>query len=424
MSRDKYENTLVAVFGLAIGLMSFDQLGISYLMPFVEPDLALTHTEAGLLMSGYWVAFALSSYATGFGVDRLSRRKPLLVAILCLFSLCSIFPAMASSFGSLLAARAVMGLLEGALFTAVQSFVALASPQGRRGSNLGIVAGVCPNILGILIAPPLLVQISLHSGWRMGCLAVLVPGLLTALMVTTLIREPVTVDTRSPLAKPEGRPRHERLSRVLHLRNIWLCAGLCCFYVAYLNAGFTFLPLYYINIRHFSSQQMSLLMGILGISAVLFAFLLPAASDRLGRRPVLMASGLLSVLSPMAALFVTGPIGLLASLMLIGWAMSGTISLIASTIPAETVPPNHLSTVIGLIIAVGVMVGGLAGPGVAGWVADHWGLRGPLLLQAGYAGATFLLATGLVESARRSAQLSTPTTTPSADAARTSGSSP
>jgi MFS family permease len=199
---------------------------------------------------------------------------------------------------------------------------------------------------------------------------------------------------------------------------------LCCFYVAYLNAGFTFLPLYYINIRHFTSQRMSLLMGILGISAVLFAFLLPAASDRLGRRPVLMAAGLLSVLSPMAALFVTGPIGLLASLMLIGWAMSGTISLIASTIPAETVPPNHLSTVIGLIIAVGVIVGGLAGPGIAGWVADHWGLRGPLLLQTGYAAATFLLATWLVESARRSAQLSTPTTTPSASAARTSGSSP
>jgi len=82
-------------------------------------------------------------------------------------------------------------------------------------------------------------------------------------------------------------------------------------------------------------------------------------------------------------------------LMLIGCAISGTASLITSTIPAETVPPQHLATAIGLIIAVGVIIGGLAGPGIAGWVADTQGLGGPLLLQAGYAIATFILAAGL-----------------------------
>ena len=421
--RNRYENTLLAVFGLALGLMAFEQLGISYLIPFVAPDLALSNTQVGLLMSGYWAVFALSSYATGLSFDRLSRRKPLLVVILCLFSLCSILSAVATSFGTLLAARATMGLLEGALFTAVQSFVALGSEQERRGSNLGIVAGVCPNILGILIAPLLLVQISLHFGWRMGCVAVLAPGLLTALLVAIVIREPGIAAAKPLRARPEDRARHDRPAGVLRLRNIWICAGLCCFYVAYLNAGFTFLPLYYINARHFSSQQMGILLGVLGIAAVLFAFLLPAASDRLGRRPVLMASGLLSMISPLAAIFVAGPIGLLAPLMLIGWAMSGTASLITSTIPAETVPSHQLSTVIGLIICVGVIIGGLVGPGEAGWVADHWGLRGPLLLQASYAVAAFLLASGLIESAKPSARAPESTATPSTGVTRTSESS-
>jgi len=399
--RNRYENTMVAIFGLAIGLMSFEQLGISYLIAFIQPALRLNNTQIGLLMSVYWVAFALSSYATGSLLDRLRRRKPLLVSILATFSLGCLLSALATSFGTLAGARALMGLLEGSLFTAVQSFVALESTPLRRGSNLGIVAGVCPNILGILIAPIVLVQVALHFGWRAGCMAVLGPGMLTAILVAAVVREPVPGELRPPA---EGQPRAEpspstanrgRLTELLRLRNVWICAGLCCFYVAYLNAGFTFLPLYYINVRHFPSQQMSALMGVLGISAVLFAFLLPVASDRFGRKPVLMVSGCLSVLGPLAALFVSGPIALLASLMLIGCAISGTASLITSTIPAETVPPQHLATAIGLIIAVGVIIGGLAGPGIAGWVADTRGLGGPLLLQAGYAVATFILAAGL-----------------------------
>ncbi|MBS0419679.1 MAG: MFS transporter [Proteobacteria bacterium] len=374
--RNRYENTLVAIFGLAIGSMSFEQLGISYLIPFIQPALQLSNTQVGLLMSVYWVAFALSSYATGSVLDGLRRRKPLLVLTLVSFSLGSLWSAGAASFGALVAARAFMGLLEGSLFTAVQSFVALASTPERRGSNLGIVAGVCPNILGILIAPMVLVQMSLHFGWRVGCAAVLVPGMMTALLVATVIHEPAAMQAPSaPSTVKRG-----RLIELLRLRNVWICAGLCCFYVAYLNAGFTFLPLYYINVRHFPSQQMSALMGVLGISAVLFAFLLPVASDRLGRRSVLMASGCLSVVGPLAALLISGPIALLACLVLIGCAISGTASLITSTIPAETVPPQHLATAIGLIIAVGVIIGGLVGPGIAGWVADTRGLGGPLLL--------------------------------------------
>lgn len=395
IQRTRYEVALVALFGLAIGLMSFEQLGISYLMPFVQPALGLNNTQVGLLMSAYWVAFAVSSYTTGTLVDRIGRRKPLLVATLSAFATCSVLSACATSFAALFAARAFMGLWEGALFTAVQSFVALASAPERRGSNLGLVAGVCPNILGILVAPIVLVQLTLHFGWRIGFATVLVPGLITALLIATFIHEPVT--TRSVANIGHG-ARHGRLTGILHLRNLWLCAGLCCFYVAYLNAGFTFLPLYYINIRHFSSQEMSLLMGVLGISAVLFAFILPAASDRLGRKPAMIASSLLSTVSPLAALYVSGPIGLLAPLMMIGWALSGTVSLIVSIIPSETVPPNGLSTAIGLIIAVGVIVGGLAGPGAAGWVADHWGLRAALLLQVGYAVGALLSSLALIET--------------------------
>ncbi len=250
----------------------------------------------------------------------------------------------------------------------------------------------------------MLVQLALHFDWRIGFTAVLVPGIVTALLVSILIHEPVRSDAKPLIKDAQDGAAPGPLNGVLHLRNVWLCAGLCCFYVAYLNAGFTFLPLYYINIRHFSSQEMSLLMGVLGISAVLFAYLLPAASDRLGRRPVMMVSSLLSAVSPLAALYVSSPIGLLASLMLIGWAMSGTVSLIASIIPAETVPPNRLSTTIGLIIAIGVIVGGLAGPGAAGWIADHWGLRAPLLLQVGYAAGALLFSTALIETLPRNTQ--------------------
>ena len=143
------DTRVVAILCLVVGVMSFDQVGINFLMPFIKPDLHLKNTQVGLLVSVYWVAFAVSSYASSFLAEALGRRKAFLVITLVLFSLCSVVPSFVTSFGTLLAARLAMGFLEGPMLPLAQSIIALESPIERRGTYMGIVGNLGGPILGL-----------------------------------------------------------------------------------------------------------------------------------------------------------------------------------------------------------------------------------------------------------------------------------
>lgn len=395
-----YESWMVAIMGLALGVNAFEQFSLSYLMPFIQPALRLDNADVGLVTSFYWVAFAAGSSLIGTVADYGTVDKKTLAAIvLAAMALSSPLSGFAGSFAMLAGARALMGLWEGALLTAVQSIVAVQSSDARRGMNMGIVASLSPNILGFFVAPLALVQIAVHFSWRDGFFVVLVPGLVCAALVTAVIRNAPSISTPGDLASEMRQSLHRPIAEVLQYRNVWLSAALCCCFVAYISLGFTFLPLYFVNVRRFSSQQMSYLMGLLGLSAVVFAFLLPALSDRIGRKSVMIIAAASSLLCPLDVLYYQGPITVLAAGLFAGWALSGTGSFFMGTIPSETVPARIVSTAIGLIIASGVLIGGLLGPSFAGWSADRWGLQAPLLVQTGCAAAAVLIAAGLRETA-------------------------
>ncbi len=394
------DTRVVAILCLVVGVMSFDQVGINFLMPFIKPDLHLKNTQVGLLVSVYWVAFAVSSYASSFLAEALARRKAFLVITLVLFSLCSVVPCFVTSFGTLLAARLAMGFLEGPMLPLAQSIIALESPIERRGTYMGIVGNLGGPILGLFVAPLLLVKLASLYGWRSGFLAIPAPGLLCALLVARLVPEPSA--GKSALSRGDAPAASDgRLTEVLRFRNVYLCAVLCCCYLAYINLGFAFLPLFYVNVKQFSPQQMSFLMGLLGIAAAVAGVLLPAISDRIGRRPVMVMAGSLGIAFPLVAIYFGGPVAILAVFLCIAWALSGTPSIFTATIPSETVPARSISTAMGLIVGVGTIGGGFAGPAIAGWSADRWGLQAALMMQAGCAAAAALAAAGLRETAPR-----------------------
>jgi MFS family permease len=151
--------------------------------------------------------------------------------------------------------------------------------------------------------------------------------------------------------------------------------------VAYITTTFGFLPLFFIQARHLPAQEMSVLMSVLGISGLALGIALPAASDRIVRKPIMIVSSLIGMLCPLAALCYSGPVGVLALLLFIGWAIVGAAPLTFATIPSESVPPGSVSTALGLIVALSTIVGGVASPLLAGWSADQWGLSAPLIFE-------------------------------------------
>ena len=174
----------------ALGLLTVINL-VSYLernaiFALFEPikrDLGLSDAHLGWLGSAYVLVFSLASVPAGIAGD-LGSRRVVIAAGVVLWSVATSLSGLAEGFGSLLFARAIIGLGGAAAATAGASLVADYFPGRRRSVAMGLfMAGVAiGGVLGILIAG----QLEHRYGWRVAFLTLGLPGFLFAAMVLRL----------------------------------------------------------------------------------------------------------------------------------------------------------------------------------------------------------------------------------------------
>jgi MFS family permease len=417
----RYETWLMVLLSLAFGFVFFDRNSMNFLAPFVAPELGLNNTQIGMLASGFSFAWALAGYFGGRLSDASGRRKSVVLVAFVIFSLCSFLSGMASGFVMLLASRILMGLAEGPILPISQSLVALESTESRRGFNMGFMQNFGSNLLGSFVAPLVLVALATHYGWRNAFYIAGIPGFILAIFIWKFVREPKTHAVGSATVAPDpgvaAGARAMRITDMFKFRNMWICVLMSIFMVPWMILAWVFMPLFYVNFRHFSPEDMGKLMSVLGVSAALFGFLVPALSDRIGRKPVMVGFSLIGVLCPLAALYYSGSLVALGTLIFIGWSASGVFPLFMATIPSETIPARYIATSLGIVMGLGELIGGVATPSIAGWAADLYGLQAPILIEAGCAVVATVLALFLVETApvkvkARSAPGSQPVGTP------------
>jgi len=162
-----------------------------------------------------------------------------------------------------------------------------------------------------------------------------------------------------------------------------------------------FMPLYLVNVRHYSADTEGWLMGTLGISATIGSFVVSGLSDRIGRRPIMILLPFLGVILPLGAMYYMGSVWVLAALFFFGWALTGIFPLFMATVPSESVSPALRASALGLCMGTGELIGGVFSPSLAGIAADHTSLRAPLWIMVGLAVVGGLLAFGLRETAPR-----------------------
>jgi MFS family permease len=397
----KYETRLMWVLGVTFGFLFFDRNAANFLMPFIASDLHFNNKQIGLIASALSFTWAISAYVGGAFSDRTGNRKAMLLITVVAFSLCSFASGLAGSFATLFLARLLMGAAEGPFLPVAQSLVALESTAARRGNNMGVMQNCGSNLLGSFLAPLVLVAIANAYSWRWSFFLAGVPGLIMALLIAKYVRQPApaAAPAAPALGAAPAAAAGMRLGEMLRHRNMWLCMLMSIFMVAWMVLGWAFLPVFYIKVRQLSTSQMSLLMSVLGLSAAFFSFIVPALSDRYGRRPIIVLFNLIGLGVPLAALYFQGSLVLLGALIFVCWSASGTFPLFMGTIPSETIPTRYVATSLGLVVGLGEILGGVGAPAFAGWAADLYGLQAPMIMMAVCAIAGTLLALFLRETA-------------------------
>ena len=370
-----YEWKAVLILSLAFGLVGLDRFVLPPLFPTMMKDLNLNYQDLGNLVGALGVAWGFSAVVLGGLSDRIGRRRVLVPAVV-LFSFLSVLSGMATGLVSLLFIRAVMGVAEGAVAPTGVAVAVEASHPKRRGMNNGVFQCTIA-LFGLGIAPILATQLLQFTSWRNVFLIVGLPGLIVALIMWFIIREPAT-------SVPAGGVARAPLSQAFRHRNVPLSmlALLCAMTGVFVLSAI--MPNYLVDYVKLSGPQMGFVTSAIGFGGALGQFGLLTLSDFIGRRTATLLSFVIAAVFLWLFIHSGNNQTVLFGLLFVAAMFNfGALAILAGPIPAEAAPLGLLASVAGIVIGAGEIFGGGIAPSIAGGIAQHYGIQYTLYFALG-----------------------------------------
>lgn len=140
-----------------------DRVNVSTAAAGFGKEFGLNRTEIGLVFSAFAYPYLVFQIIGGWVSDRFGARRTLLACGL-LWAVATLLTGMAGGLASLLAARLLLGLGEGATFPAATSAMSRWVPREKRGFAQGITHAF--SRVGNAVAPAAVVAVMAVYGWR------------------------------------------------------------------------------------------------------------------------------------------------------------------------------------------------------------------------------------------------------------------
>ena len=372
----RYRYLCVGILALAYTFNFLDRQILSLLAEPVRRELHLSDTQIGLL-TGF--AFALFYTVCGLPIawfaDRSHRVRIIAAACTC-WSLFSAASGLASSFVQLAVARMGVGIGEAGGTTPSYAVISDYFPAAERGRALALFSLGVP--FGIAIGAALGGGVAAAYGWRAAFYAVGLPGVVIALLILTVVREPI----RGIQDGAAGRVVAAPLGEVVRLffANpvlIWtaLATGLGAF-AGYGSANWT--PAFLMRHQHMTLGQLATYYSVcVGVAVGVGTWLSGYLADRLSRNnprayAMIPFWGSLVAL-PLAVLGYLAPTWQISLACLTVSAAFGILYLApALAVVQNTVPPHARSTSAAILLLILNLIGLGGGPVVVGVLSDSF----------------------------------------------------
>lgn len=399
VGKEGYEWKIVTLLALVWGCVMLDRMVIVFLFPMIVPEFHITNAQAGMLLSVLALTSGTAAWGLGSYSDRVGRKKVLIPACI-LFSLASWISGVARSFPVLLAARGIMGIGGGPCFSISAATISEESKPSRRGLNLGLHQGFSA-LIGTGVGAIMTTQLALYFGWRPVFFIVGVPGIVLAVLLSRIMREPSSVlnQTADGALSENVRPG---ILQPLRYRNVILSTLICCCFMTFLFVFSGFSTLFLTQVRGLDLGTAGLVVSAMGFGGLVGTILLPAVSDAVGRKSVLIAAA--AGLGICVIAFTTLPLPAIPAFLVLFVASicgAGGFPIMISLIPSESVPVFIAGSAVGLVQAIGEIFGSVIMPPIAGKLADLYGLGYPLILAGALPLISSFIVLGVVETAPR-----------------------
>jgi DHA1 family inner membrane transport protein len=375
-SPDARWRSRAAVLAIGTFAVGTDAFVVAGLLPPIADSLHVTVGQAGQLVTVFALAYAISAPLVGFLTAGWPLRRAVIVALL-VFSAGNAMTALAPTYSTVLASRAVAAV-GAALYTAsATSSAAALAGEARRGRAIAIVMlGLTSSLV---LGTPLGTVLGAALHWRATLWLVTALGMLASVIIAL----------RLPLLRRDAPVGGARLAA---LRDGRVRALLAITFIAFLGIylPYTYFSAVYAPSTGGDGNRLALLLLAFGLAGTAGNLAAGALADRFGPSRVIVAVTLL-----LAVVFAALPVlqGRLP-LAIAAAVVSGGLSF------AVTTPQQHLviavAPVAGTALYQSVLYLAISASGAIGAVAlQGWGGSwiGPL-------GAVFVLAAGLWSATR------------------------
>jgi MFS family permease len=377
-------------------------------VPLFAREFGVGNTAAGAVISAFALMRLVSGLAGGRLVDRVGERVALLAG-LGVVAVSSLLAGLAVSYPQLLVLRGVGGVGSAVFTIAATSLLLRVASAAQRGQTQSVYRGGF--LIGGIIGPAFggaVIGISLRAPFFLYAGTLALAMLVAATMLPRDPRHDEPAQVTLGVAEDDGVPHAEvpapgRTTLPTALASPAYRAALAGNFAI----GFSVLGVRSTVVPLLVVQELELAPGWIGAAFVVSALvqtalLLPAgrAVDNIGRRPTLVAGGLISAVSLVGLAGATGPVTLLLAMSVFA-AGASLLSVAPAAIVGDVVEGRG-----GTPIAVWQMTsdaGSVLGPLAAGLLIDHGSFGTALVVSAVVVAACALLGLRVPATVARAA---------------------
>jgi len=361
-----------------------DRVNVSTAASQFGAELGLSHTQIGFVFSAFAYPYLIFQIIGGWVGDRFGPRRTLAVCAV-IWAGATVMTGLAGGFTSLILARLLLGLGEGATFPTATRAMSNWMPADKRGLAQGTTHAA--SRIGNAVAPPLIVWMMVATSWRG---AFIITGIISFMWAIVWIwyfrddprqhaqitsEETATLSSYSGIKERLPVPWRALLARMAPVTAVYFCYG----WVLWLFLGW--IPQYFLHNYHMQLGKSALFASGVFFAGVIGDWLGGIVTDRLLRksRRLRLARNVMVGVCMLLTLLSLAPIMLMSdiSIPMAALCLSFGFFFNEMTIgPMWAVPmdiaPKHAGTASGIMNS-GSALAAIISPVVGGWLIDRTG---------------------------------------------------
>lgn len=246
---------IIGLIFLGTVINYLDRLAIPVLAPVLRTEFKLDPESYATVNAWFLFVYALSMFLWGAVFDRLGNRTGFSIAVV-IWSVAEMGHAFVRGVGGFCGMRGLLGLGESGNWPGATRSIAAWFPARQRALAMGIAnAGAS---IGPALAPPLIIGIQLHFGWRSVFLATGALGLVWLVLWLSLYpRVKSGTAARAAVASPQAHHPAVPWSVLLRHREVWGIVLARFFGDPIWWLYITWLPLYLVDVRGYDLKKLA-----------------------------------------------------------------------------------------------------------------------------------------------------------------------